>query len=815
MRTARHEWTRKLGRAAGLSGALFAFMATNDDNGCTPDVPEGGNQAECSTNADCSGDPGVDCVGAWACVSGQCDFQCGTTEPTGCFSDDSCDPGYHCNAAEVCHRAPGCEDGQDCIQACYGDCVPDVEPPAGCTDSGQCPIGQFCTTELGACDNCPDGANCFAPCTGECKPRDNGGICYGDDQCPTGQFCDMDPCVFPDGARDAGADMIACGGVCASREGCNGPDDCGPGEVCGCAPWTGDANGSGGDAGAMMPCFLQCLPAQVVCAVDADCGAGWVCVNGQCQEEQRTCGSNEECPAGWACESTCGATEPAYDANGDGVPDSSERPVACPSVCVPQGGTCADTGVVCAEGEVCVNECYTVCDDCACPAGEPCDCNPNCYEECRSACVPQSGTCDPNLCPEGTHCGCPDGTAPTPYNGLYYCEEKCVPDVVTTECWSDGECLPGYYCAPSDCAAADPIPCDDPSGANCGQRPAPPMCPGTCQPAQPAYDCKDDSTCISADGTQGYCRFEVCEGFAPACGADDPNCDAMPPAPACYGFCVYETTTSCDPTRDACPAGTHCEAVSSCGGVDYNGDGVPDGGAADPAMPCYADYQCVPDQVECRTDCDCDPSLACVGGECSVVDRMNTCGMNGCTDDSQCADGQYCKIDYSQPVCACAGCPCSIPRGECVPKDDVVPCQVDSDCGADEVCGCGSDPNCPACDVCFFQCMPKPYNGYCDADADCRDGEVCTMYYPPCAPPQDEFAPPACEPIGMCEPKPQGCHVTGCSGTVCAEEDIATTCEWFDYYECYKLAICDYGADGVCGWQKTDGFVECMARYQR
>ena len=109
----------------------------------------------------------------------------------------------------------------------------------------------------------------------------------------------------------------------------------------------------------------------------------------------------------------------------------------CLSVCVPQGGTCEATGEVCAPGEMCVNECYTICNDCACPDGQQCDCAPECWEECRSACVPQNGTCDPNLCPEGTHCGCPDGTTPTPWNGLVYCEEKCIPDQPPSECWSD------------------------------------------------------------------------------------------------------------------------------------------------------------------------------------------------------------------------------------------------------------------------------------------------------------------------------------------------------------------------------------------
>ena len=56
----------------------------------------------------------------------------------------------------------------------------------------------------------------------------------------------------------------------------------------------------------------------------------------------------------------------------------------------------------------------------------------------------------------------------------------------------------------------------------------------------------------------------------------------------------------------------------------------------------------------------------------------------------------------------------------------------------------------------------------------------------------------------------------GCSGQVCSDaDDVITTCEMQDYYSCYKYAICDYNADGVCGWQKTEDYVTCMAQYNQ
>jgi Cys-rich repeat protein len=152
---------------------------------------------------------------------------------------------------------------------------------------------------------------------------------------------------------------------------------------------------------------------------------------------------------------------------------------------------------------------------------------------------------------------------------------------------------------------------------------------------------------------------------------------------------------------------------------------------------------------------------------------MNTCGMDGCTSDSECPEGEVCHIDPNKPVCDCVNCPCAIPHGTCGP--------------------------------------PEP-DGSCESDADCGEGQTCTFYYPSCPPPPEDFdvPPDYCAPIGMCE---SGCRPTGCAGTVCAAEDIATTCEWQDHYMCYKLAICDYGPDGACGWQKTEDFVSCMEQY--
>lgn len=55
------------------------------------------------------------------------------------------------------------------------------------------------------------------------------------------------------------------------------------------------------------------------------------------------------------------------------------------------------------------------------------------------------------------------------------------------------------------------------------------------------------------------------------------------------------------------------------------------------------------------------------------------------------------------------------------------------------------------------------------------------------------------------------CFATGCSGTVCSDEDVATTCEWNESYACYgELGICERGTDGACGWRATAELEDCL-----
>lgn len=55
------------------------------------------------------------------------------------------------------------------------------------------------------------------------------------------------------------------------------------------------------------------------------------------------------------------------------------------------------------------------------------------------------------------------------------------------------------------------------------------------------------------------------------------------------------------------------------------------------------------------------------------------------------------------------------------------------------------------------------------------------------------------------------CMATGCSGTICASEEMASTCEFKPEYACYKGATCEWQANGACGWRETAELTACLA----
>lgn len=58
------------------------------------------------------------------------------------------------------------------------------------------------------------------------------------------------------------------------------------------------------------------------------------------------------------------------------------------------------------------------------------------------------------------------------------------------------------------------------------------------------------------------------------------------------------------------------------------------------------------------------------------------------------------------------------------------------------------------------------------------------------------------------------CKPTGCSGQICSDENVTTTCEFLAQYDCYTTARCERQTDGRCGWTSTEELNKCLSKFQ-
>ncbi len=70
---------------------------------------------------------------------------------------------------------------------------------------------------------------------------------------------------------------------------------------------------------------------------------------------------------------------------------------------------------------------------------------------------------------------------------------------------------------------------------------------------------------------------------------------------------------------------------------------------------------------------------------------------------------------------------------------------------------------------------------------------------------------PVCIANPPAPPPPAACITSGCSGQVCADHSVITTCDWRPQYACYHTATCARQADGACGWTATPALTSCLA----
>lgn len=56
------------------------------------------------------------------------------------------------------------------------------------------------------------------------------------------------------------------------------------------------------------------------------------------------------------------------------------------------------------------------------------------------------------------------------------------------------------------------------------------------------------------------------------------------------------------------------------------------------------------------------------------------------------------------------------------------------------------------------------------------------------------------------------CIRTGCTGQICSDQEVVTSCEFLPEYICYLTARCERQPDGNCGWTPTEELRDCLEK---
>lgn len=312
-----------------------------------------------------------------------------------------------------------------------------------------------------------------------------------------------------------------------------------------------------------------------------------------------------------------------------------------------------------------------------------------------------------------------------------------------------------------------------------------------------------------------------------------------------YGDCCLDKVEICDAggctSDDECAAGEYCAQVQ-CITTPCPALCTPQ---QEEGTPCNLNVQCqegllcldgvcAPAPPKCKrtgcsgqvcafedviTTCEYKPEYACYdepGASCGLLDD-GTCGWTLSGEAQQCMDKHTCGLimctlwcehgfqvdDNGCEICACKPAP---EEG----------CNTDADCGEGQFCQdivCITTP-------CNKPCVDKAgEGGDCGADNECKDGLSCV----------EGVCSAACNPVmcelfcengfkvdengcEICECNKPACFTTGCSGQICSDKDVITTCEFKPEYACYKAegATCEKQANGACGWTIEGQAAQCF-----
>jgi len=312
--------------------------------------------------------------------------------------------------------------------------------------------------------------------------------------------------------------------------------------------------------------------------------------------------------------------------------------------------------------------------------------------------------------------------------------------------------------------------------------------------------CGDECTC--ADGSAPV------QCFANPCDVT-PACDEAATCEANYcggcnaefydasGYAVCQASGACDSDSD-CGAGEWCRQAPESEPDEPVGECVPFAGAGDSCegftLPWFFER--------------CAPGLVCDTPD-FVADAPGTCRLP-CASSAECPENEYCASDGT---CDSDG-QCELPV-DCTQDGNtfIAPlCLGYPTC--DDFTSCGWTCGDPACIDTFGHDF-----GPCDAvlgvgvsGGGCRTISGCdagpfTLFE------SEQACQAACEPTPPAECESDAdCVRTGCSGQVCAAEQVFTTCEFREEYACYQdPAVTTCGCDaGRCGFAQTPELASCL-----
>ena len=369
-----------------------------------------------------------------------------------------------------------------------------------------------------------------------------------------------------------------------------------------------------------------------------------------------------------------------------------------------------------------------------------------------SACAPPpGGGCGATASCVAGQCVVGETTTECSHDGLDACElSVCDEDaglcVVQArpdgeDCSDDDVCDGDETCLSGECAAGEPLECEDGdqcTEVSCDSEDGCLSVPLDAAPCDDGDPCTDEDTCMESD----------CVSGAPACDDED----------LCTDDACDEDTGACmfTPTDVVCDDGDPCTEDSAC---------EPDtGDCGDTEYVCDA---CV-EPADCPALPPCGGTWQCLEGECVL----------------EAGSGIDCG-DLEPPACHTIGCDVAAAQCVVVPVADGEACEDGNKCSTGDVCqdgaceagvglSCDDDDECTV-DACIpaTGCVFKPASGaQCDDDDVCTTSDVC--FDGDCV----GAAPLLCEDGNectgeICDPE-AGCQYTTLTGAACDDGEPCT-----------------------------------------